>query len=104
MPKKPSSETTKPRSRNPDRGASLLLKLLVPKRGLEPPHPCEYMDLNHARLPIPPLRHGIIRSFKTRLAASSSVANACRGVKAGMPRMQARNCLVALLDGSRATR
>jgi hypothetical protein len=31
--------------------------LLVPKGGLEPPHPCEYMDLNHARLPIPPLRH-----------------------------------------------
>ena len=30
---------------------------LVPKKGLEPPHPCEYMDLNHARLPIPPLRH-----------------------------------------------
>ena len=29
----------------------------MPKKGLEPPHPCEYMDLNHARLPIPPLRH-----------------------------------------------
>ena len=35
----------------------LNLKYLVPKKGLEPPHPCEYMDLNHARLPIPPLRH-----------------------------------------------
>src|SRR5208283_1667382 len=33
-------------------------KGLVPKKGLEPPHPCGYMDLNHARLPIPPLRHG----------------------------------------------
>jgi hypothetical protein len=32
--------------------------ILVPKGGLEPPHPCEYMDLNHARLPIPPLRLG----------------------------------------------
>ena len=32
---------------------------MVPKRGLEPPHPCEYMDLNHARLPIPPLRHEV---------------------------------------------
>jgi hypothetical protein len=31
---------------------------VVPKKGLEPPHPCEYVDLNHARLPIPPLRHG----------------------------------------------
>ena len=38
------------------------LKNLVPKGGLEPPHPCEYMDLNHARLPIPPLRHGVLRS------------------------------------------
>ena len=32
------------------------ISLLVPKKGLEPPHPCGYMDLNHARLPIPPLR------------------------------------------------
>src|SRR5579884_3825900 len=31
-------------------------ELMVPKKGLEPPHPCGYMDLNHARLPIPPLR------------------------------------------------
>ena len=31
--------------------------MMVPKKGLEPPHPCEYVDLNHARLPIPPLRH-----------------------------------------------
>src|SRR5580700_3909665 len=31
--------------------------LLVRMRGLEPPHPCEYMDLNHARLPIPPHPH-----------------------------------------------
>ena len=29
-------------------------KSMVPSKGLEPPHPCEYMDLNHARLPIPP--------------------------------------------------
>ena len=35
--------------------------LLVPSKGLEPPHPCEYMDLNHARLPIPPLRHDTIQ-------------------------------------------
>ena len=31
-------------------------RYLVPKKGLEPSHPCEYVDLNHARLPIPPLR------------------------------------------------
>jgi hypothetical protein len=35
------------------------LCILVPKKGLEPSHPCEYMDLNHARLPIPPLRLNI---------------------------------------------
>ena len=35
-------------------------KGLVPKKGLEPPHPCGYMDLNHARLPIPPLRRQIL--------------------------------------------
>src|SRR5580704_16147651 len=28
--------------------------LLVPSKGLEPPHRCRNMDLNHARLPIPP--------------------------------------------------
>jgi hypothetical protein len=27
---------------------------VVPSKGLEPPHRCRYMDLNHARLPIPP--------------------------------------------------
>ena len=41
--------------------------IVVPKRGLEPPHPCEYMDLNHARLPIPPLRHICsVLSLRTR--------------------------------------
>ena len=29
---------------------------MVPKRGLEPPHPDGYYTLNVARLPIPPLR------------------------------------------------
>src|SRR5580698_8660643 len=29
-------------------------KIMVPSKGLEPPHRCRYMDLNHARLPIPP--------------------------------------------------
>ncbi len=41
---------------------SLIPLYLVPKKGLEPPHPCEYVDLNHARLPIPPLRHGYVLS------------------------------------------
>ena len=32
---------------------------MVPEKGLEPPRPCGHMDLNHACLPISPLRHGI---------------------------------------------
>jgi hypothetical protein len=62
---------------------------MVPKKGLEPPHPCEYMDLNHARLPIPPLRHevnaAILRSCsqegttplfsQTEVAVSNMTAN-----------------------------
>src|ERR1700733_8159382 len=28
--------------------------VLVPSKGPDPPHRCRYMDLNHARLPIPP--------------------------------------------------
>jgi hypothetical protein len=34
----------------------------VPSKGLEPPHPCEYMDLNHARLPIPPRWQSLVNS------------------------------------------
>jgi hypothetical protein len=37
------------------------IKLLVPRRGLEPPLPCENYDLNVARLPIPPSGHGVGR-------------------------------------------
>src|SRR2546423_7232714 len=49
------------RSRNPERSEGPQPRMTfrfhwVPKKGLEPPHPCGYMDLNHARLPIPPLR------------------------------------------------
>jgi hypothetical protein len=32
------------------------ISILVPKRGLEPPQDCSHMNLNHARLPVPPLR------------------------------------------------
>ena len=55
---------------------------LVPKKGLEPPHPCEYVDLNHARLPIPPLRHGThVQPYQTEQAATLSLANAVTCVK-----------------------
>jgi hypothetical protein len=56
--------------------------ILVPKKGLEPPHPCEYVDLNHARLPIPPLRHlMMLRRGSAERAATLSLANALCSVK-----------------------
>src|SRR5579884_2070914 len=39
---------------------------MVPKRGLEPPHPDGYYTLNVARLPIPPLRRRIVTTTVTR--------------------------------------
>ena len=55
---------------------------MVPKKGLEPPHPCEYVDLNHARLPIPPLRHGtVVQRVSAEQAASLSLAKAALSVK-----------------------
>jgi hypothetical protein len=48
--------------------------LMVPKKGLEPPHPCEYMDLNHARLPIPPLRLGAFVPLEGSLVEGSRTA------------------------------
>jgi hypothetical protein len=35
------------------------IQLDVPLEGVEPPLSCENMDLNHARLPIPPQRRGL---------------------------------------------
>ncbi len=39
-------------------------------RGLEPPQPCGYMDLNHARLPIPPHPHNSHKSATFGLICS----------------------------------
>ncbi len=36
----------------------MALVCVVPRRGLEPPRDCSHCDLNAARLPIPPPRHG----------------------------------------------
>ncbi len=51
------------------------LKSVVPRRGLEPPHPCEYMHLKHARLPIPPprLRFGFWNTREREMYRSLSV-------------------------------
>src|SRR5271166_2375147 len=62
------------------------LNPLVPKKGLEPPHPCEYVDLNHARLPIPPLRHNTHQSSSACWARISSLAESGSCVKPeGLP-------------------
>src|SRR4051812_27556780 len=50
--------------KHPEGALWCIKKTLVPKRGLEPPHPCEYLDLNQARLPIPPLRHDCTRPWQ----------------------------------------
>src|ERR1035437_6381174 len=54
---------------------------MVSKKGLEAPRPCEYVDLNHARLPIPPLRHETQIQRTAEPAASLSLANAEPAVK-----------------------
>ena len=46
----------------------------MPKKGLEPPHPCGYMDLNHARLPIPPLRQVTTSVQRQRAALMEETA------------------------------
>ena len=53
----------------------------MPKKGLEPPHPCEYVDLNHARLPIPPLRHDPSSARGAERAAILILATGEPGVK-----------------------
>ena len=47
------------------------LILLVRMKGLEPSHPCEYMDLNHARLPIPP-------RWQVNLHCSGDLSSPCQ--------------------------
>src|SRR5437764_11141214 len=49
-----------------------MLKILVPKKGLEPPRPCGHMDLNHARLPVPPLRQATPADAKPPFVGDSA--------------------------------
>src|SRR5690348_3351492 len=47
---------------------------MVPKKGLEPPRPCGHMDLNHARLPVPPLRQsGVMQEGTTVFIVAASL-------------------------------
>ena len=74
---------------------------MVPKKGLEPPHPCEYVDLNHARLPIPPLRHKTqVQRSSAEPAAVPSLANAGPGVKFQIMK-RARSSSAGLGTGTR---
>ena len=69
--------------------------LVVPERGLEPPRPCEHMDLNHACLPIPPLRrsnvgvyyrmgrHGI-NSFVAVISPASGMGSRLHAERPGL--------------------
>ncbi len=45
-----------------NRSRALTNKQLVPRRGLEPPRPCERQHLKLVRLPIPPSGHGVGRA------------------------------------------
>ena len=54
---------------------------LVPSKGLEPPHRCRYMDLNHARLPIPP---------RWQVDFSRSEQNVAASGRPAVPILQAR--------------
>src|SRR5256885_16628172 len=63
---------------------------MVPKKGLEPPRPCGHMDLNHARLPIPPLRQ-VTRMRRFRAAFQGRTA---RGIlqRGRCPSKQGKRC------------
>ena len=50
--------------------------LMVPKKGLEPPRPCGHMDLNHARLPIPPLR--LDAELADQFSSAVGISNFCK--------------------------
>ena len=52
---------------------------MVPKRGLEPPRGCPHMVLNHARLPISPLR----QVEKQKLSAGLAVVKPVSFAKIG---------------------
>src|SRR5207237_3735784 len=67
-------------------GKMLKTKKMVQKKGLEPPHPCGYMDLNHARLPIPPLRqvnYSAVRAALKEDTAASILTRHGLSVKPG---------------------
>ena len=63
---------------------------MVPKKGLEPPHPCGYMDLNHARLPIPPLRQ-VTACGAARAALMEETATSILQVERGVSNQRPRN-------------
>jgi hypothetical protein len=53
---------------------------MVPRRGLEPPRPCDHYDLNVARLPVPPPGH----FGKIRLVDFDAGVGDCQRVGGGL--------------------
>ncbi len=65
----------------------------VPERGLEPPRPCGHRILSPARLPIPPLRHGVrFTAFVTSLNLRTAAApvNPCRSRQGALKKRRKR--------------
>jgi hypothetical protein len=79
---------------------------MVPKKGLEPPHPCGYMDLNHARLPIPPLRRGAAAERRREGYTEKYFTGANRGLQTEHSQLatttrNSRHCTVRLMIAER---
>ena len=55
---------------------AIMMSGVVPRRGLEPPRGCPHMDLNHARLPIPPPRRSRLRGARLQGSTGTGLNDA----------------------------
>ena len=56
---------------------------MVPRRGLEPPRPCERQHLKLVRLPIPPSGHGDEQRLRCSSGRSGPIRDGLSGVNLG---------------------
>src|SRR3954452_1271608 len=77
---------------------------MVPKKGLEPPHPCGYMDLNHARLPIPPLRQVNYSAVRAALKEDTAASILTRHGLSVKPRPAGWSLRTGLANANSSTR
>jgi len=56
---------------------------MVPRRGLEPPRPCERQHLKLVRLPIPPSGHGSERQLRRPPGRSGPIRDGLASVNLG---------------------